>query len=145
MKKEPLIHSHIEDCLPEDHKFSHETIYCTDCERMVHASWVETGKGNYCVPCFSMLSEVDGLDDDYMIEPTQDQIKEMVDRFLCWKLPKDFSPDAGISFNPTKPYEGDEFGNSWWPIGTNLLYAGQAEEMIRFILGISNKDKDNQK
>jgi hypothetical protein len=30
-------------------------------------------------------------------------IDQMVDRFLSWKLPKDFSPDAGISFKPTKP------------------------------------------
>lgn len=35
-------------------------------------------------------------------------IDKMVDRFLCWKLPKDFAPDAGISFKPTKPdsYDG---------------------------------------
>lgn len=66
-----------------------------------------------------------------------DQIKEMVNRFLVWKLPKDFYPDAGISFKPSNgiPYEGDEYGNSWWPIGTNLFHAGQAEEMIRHMLG----------
>lgn len=26
------------------------------------------------------------------------QVKHMVDRFLGWRLPDDFSPDAGISF-----------------------------------------------
>lgn len=60
--------------------------------------------------------------------------KAMVDRFLGWKLPKDFGPDAGISFNPTKPYEGDEFGNSWWPVGTNLLTADQALAMFKHCL-----------
>lgn len=55
----------------------------------------------------------------------------MVDRFLGWKLPEDFSPDAGISFKPTKPY--DEPG--WWPVGTNLLHAGQAKEMLQHVVG----------
>jgi len=61
-------------------------------------------------------------------------IDEIVNRFLGWKLPKDFCPDAGISFKPTKPYEGDEYGNSWWPIGTNLLTADQARAMVKYML-----------
>ncbi len=68
------------------------------------------------------------------VATTDDLVREMVGRFLSWKLPKDFSPDAGISFNPTKPFEGDERGNSWWPMGTNLLHAAQAEEMVRHML-----------
>ena len=68
---------------------------------------------------------------------TEDQISEMVNRFLNWKLPKDFWPDAGISFKPTKPYDGDEYGNSWWPAGTNLLTADQAREMIVHMLAES--------
>ena len=66
---------------------------------------------------------------------TDDQIKQMVDRFLCWKLPSNFTPDGGISFNP-------EFNVEWnakqglppqrhEPIGTNLFDASQAEEMVR--------------
>lgn len=35
-----------------------------------------------------------------MLSMTKDQIKHMVDRFLGWKLPESFSPDAGISFEP---------------------------------------------
>lgn len=66
----------------------------------------------------------------------EQDIDQMVNRFLSWKLPKDFCPDAGISFKPTKPYEGDELGNSWWPIGTNLLTAVQAREMIKHIIGV---------
>ena len=57
---------------------------------------------------------------------------DMVSRFLGWKLPKDFGPDAGISFNPTKPDGFEEPG--WWPIGTNLLTAPQAREMLENIL-----------
>jgi hypothetical protein len=54
-------------------------------------------------------------------------IKKMVDRFLGWKLPKDFYPDAGISFKqPSNP--------EWWPIGTNLLTADQAKAMFEYCL-----------
>lgn len=55
----------------------------------------------------------------------------MVDRFLGWKLPPDFAPDAGISFKPTKPY--DEPG--WWPTGTNLFHAEQTKEMLQHVVG----------
>lgn len=54
-------------------------------------------------------------------------IDEMVSRFLCWKLPKDFAPDCGISFNPSKAHVVLDV----WPTGTNLLHAGQAQEMFR--------------
>lgn len=62
------------------------------------------------------------------------QVDAMVNKFLAWKLPEHFHPDAGISFTPTKPYTGDEYGNSWWPVGTNLFTADQAREMILHIL-----------
>lgn len=62
-----------------------------------------------------------------------DLVKEAVNKFLGWKLPKDFSPDCGISFkknfNENTPYP---MTNE--PTGTNLLHAGQAKEMIEFIL-----------
>lgn len=32
--------------------------------------------------------------------PTEAQIKHMVERFLNWRLPENFNPDAGISFEP---------------------------------------------
>jgi hypothetical protein len=66
---------------------------------------------------------------------TEADVNAIVNRFLAWKLPKDFCPDAGISFVPSKPYEGDEYGNSWWPIGTNLLTAEQAKAMFVHALG----------
>jgi len=51
-------------------------------------------------------------------------IKAMVNAFLAWKLPHDFSPDGGIVFDPSHT----------WPTGTNLLTATQAEELIRHLL-----------
>jgi hypothetical protein len=69
---------------------------------------------------------------------TEDQIKHMVSRFLQWRLPANFSPDAGISFTP-------EFNVEWnakrgkppqrhEPVGTNLFDAVQAEAMVRHML-----------
>ncbi|WP_404633963.1 hypothetical protein [Dyella ginsengisoli] len=55
-------------------------------------------------------------------------IKTMVDRFLSWRRPDAFRPDAGVSFTrPDNP--------AWWPVGTNLLDADQAEQMVRYMLG----------
>lgn len=69
----------------------------------------------------------------------EDLVPEMVSRFLSWKLPKDFYPDAGISF------KADYNENTQWPmkhepLGTNLFHAGQAEGMIRHMLGLSPKE-----
>ncbi len=64
---------------------------------------------------------------------TDAQIKHMVDRFLGWKLPEDFHPDAGISFKPTfndhlpTPMKHE-------PSGTNLFHAQQAEAMVRHMI-----------
>jgi hypothetical protein len=56
---EPRIWSHITDVLPDDHPLAWTSVYCTACKDMVHASnnecmttWVETGKGGYCLACF---------------------------------------------------------------------------------------------
>jgi len=60
--KEPIIHSHITDILDEDHPLADTTIYCDKCKEMLHASenecmqsWIETGKGNFCLTCFSKM------------------------------------------------------------------------------------------
>jgi hypothetical protein len=55
-------------------------------------------------------------------------VGKMVDRFLGWKLPQDFYPDAGISFAAPQIAHG-------WPTGTNLLHAGQATEMFEHAVG----------
>jgi len=61
--------------------------------------------------------------------------EEMVGRFLGWKLPKDFHPDAGISFTPYDPPEYPQMREQCWPIGTNLLTAVQARAMLEFVVG----------
>ena len=56
---------------------------------------------------------------------------EMVARFLAWKLPHDFSPDCYIRFDR----EAADAGS--WPVGTNLLTASQASDMLKHVLGIA--------
>ena len=64
---------------------------------------------------------------------TEAQIKHMVDRFLCWKLPENFSPDAGISF--TRDFNvNTAYPMKHEPIGTNLFDAQQADAMVRHML-----------
>ena len=62
-----------------------------------------------------------------------DQIKYMVERFLNWKLPENFSPDAGISFKPTfNEHLPTPMRHN--PSGTNLFDASQAEAMVRHMI-----------
>lgn len=61
-----------------------------------------------------------------------EQIKHMVNQFLKWKLPEDFQPDNGISFQPT--YNSLNGPRKNEPSGTNLLDANQAEVMIRNLI-----------
>ena len=56
----------------------------------------------------------------------------MVSRFLCWKLPKDFHPDGGMVFIPTR---GRGYDSPHWPVGTNLLTAEQAGQMLKHVTG----------
>lgn len=65
-----------------------------------------------------------------------DQIKFMVDRFLQWKLPTDFHPDCGIHFDADAAIKLDPRNGKYEPVGTNLLSATQAEEMVRFMLNV---------
>lgn len=58
------------------------------------------------------------------------QIEKIVNKFLTWQLPKDFSPDCGINFTPP-PKDSPEY---FWPVGTNLFTAEQAKNMIKYIL-----------
>lgn len=62
-----------------------------------------------------------------------DQIKYMVDRFLGWRLPENFNPDAGISFKPDFN-EHTAYPMKHKPVGTNLFDADQAEKMIRYLV-----------
>lgn len=74
---------------------------------------------------------------------TDEQIKHMVNRFLGWRLPENFRPDAGISFNPEYNSDFNRLHglppSRHQPIGTNLLDAEQAEAMIRYLVeGLPN-------
>lgn len=64
---------------------------------------------------------------------TDDQIKHMAERFLSWKLPANFSPDAGIVFNRVSNF-GTPSEYVHQPTGTNLFDYTQAESMVRHML-----------
>ena len=67
-----------------------------------------------------------------------EQIKHMVSRFLGWRLPENFNPDAGITFNPNYN-EHTAYPMKHEPVGTNLFDATQAEQMVRYMIeGISD-------
>lgn len=71
-------------------------------------------------------------------------IEEMVNRFLSWKLPSDFSPDCGITFkriyNETSPFGPQNHE----PTGTNLLSGIQARQMVEHIAGRTGKSLSEQ-
>jgi hypothetical protein len=54
---------------------------------------------------------------------------EMVSRFLCWPLPKTFSPDCCIAFDRESASRLPT-----WPMGTNLLNADEARQMLEHVL-----------
>lgn len=64
---------------------------------------------------------------------TEAQTKHMVSRFLGWRLPENFSPDAGISFKKTFN-EHTAHPMKHEPVGTNLFDATQAEAMVRYMI-----------
>jgi hypothetical protein len=64
---------------------------------------------------------------------TEDQIKHMVGRFLVWKLPENFTPDGGISFEKTFN-KGTPHERNHEPSGTNLFDGTQAEAMVRHMI-----------
>lgn len=64
---------------------------------------------------------------------TEDQIKHLTSRFLNWRLPENFAPDAGISFKP-EFNEHTAHPMRHQPYGTNLLDYTQAEAMVRHMV-----------
>ena len=61
------------------------------------------------------------------------QIKHMAERFLGWKLPENFNPDAGISFKPTfNDHLDPPMRHN--PTGTNLFDYTQAVAMVRHMI-----------
>lgn len=69
---------------------------------------------------------------------TDMQIRAMTQRFLRWKLPADFHPDAGIKFEPEFNVEYNASKglppHRHEPLGTNLFTYTQAEAMIRHLV-----------
>jgi hypothetical protein len=62
---------------------------------------------------------------------SEEQIKYMAERFLCWKLPEHFHPDNGIKFVPLDPWHTSHPNKTaHWPVGTNLFDYTQAVEMV---------------
>jgi hypothetical protein len=59
---------------------------------------------------------------------------EMVSRFLCWRLPDDFAPDAGITFKRVYNESSPMGPSVHEPVGTNLLTAPQARAMLEHVL-----------
>lgn len=72
---------------------------------------------------------------------TDAQIKQIVERFLNWKLPSDFAPDGGVSFEPIGS-KGTPHEFRREPVGTNLLNYQQAEAMVRHMLADSRADRE---
>lgn len=57
------------------------------------------------------------------------QIKHMAEQFLRWKLPENFNPDGGISFEPIGN-AGSQYEFKREPTGTNLFDYTQAKAMV---------------
>lgn len=64
---------------------------------------------------------------------TDEQIKHMVERFLGWRLPENFSPDDGISFKAAFN-EHTAHPMRHEPHGTNLFDYEQAQTMVRYMI-----------
>jgi hypothetical protein len=60
---EPRFHSHITDRLAKDHPLATRRVSCERCEAILHVqsnscirTWVESGRGNYCLYCFLVVA-----------------------------------------------------------------------------------------
>jgi hypothetical protein len=69
----------------------------------------------------------------------KDLIQHITERFLGWKLPEDFAPDGGISFEPLFN-KGTKYEMRHEPSGTNLLNYDQAYKMVEYCLDLLFKD-----
>ena len=61
--REPRIHSHVTGRLPDTHPLARSRVSCKRCESIVHLAsnscmltWIETGRGNFCLPCFAVIA-----------------------------------------------------------------------------------------
>ncbi len=70
-----------------------------------------------------------------MSDKYKELLEGLTNSFLGWKLPDDFMPDGGISFEAPV----SEFS---WPVGTNLLTHAQAVSMFDYLLRGANPALD---
>lgn len=90
-------------------------------------------KGNTVLPATPPApSAASGIQLRKYVGITDDQIKYMVERFLRWRLPENFSPDCGISF--TRFAGTHEHPHEYKPVGTNLLDFQQATAMVWYMV-----------
>ena len=61
--REPRLHSHVTDRLPDRHPLARSRVRCDRCESLLHLpsnscmrTWVETGVGNFCLRCFALTA-----------------------------------------------------------------------------------------
>lgn len=87
--REPIIHSHIIDSLPEMDERAYDEVFCKDCNAMVHApnnecmiTWVETGVGEWCLSCFALLEWSDLLDEKHALPDLPQESDDDVERGL---------------------------------------------------------------
>ena len=85
--KEPQIHSHIEDGLPDEHPLAGECVYCAKCNAMVHANnnecmqtWIETEFGNYCSLCFEFSDHMEFLEENLALAQ---ELKKHFNKSVC--------------------------------------------------------------
>ena len=60
------------------------------------------------------------------------RIKRRVDRLLQWKLPENFNPGGGISFEKAISKDRPSWPQKNEPIGADLVDRTQAEQMVRY-------------
>ena len=60
---EPQLHTHVLDSLAETHPLAYARVHCDRCNTLLHLqsnscmrTWLETGRGNYCVRCFLLVA-----------------------------------------------------------------------------------------
>ena len=61
--REPLLHSHVADGLPEAHPLAQTRVRCARCNDLLHLqsnscmrTWIESGRGNFCLRCFVLTA-----------------------------------------------------------------------------------------
>lgn len=108
---------------------------------LIYAEWMPYQKGQ-AAKTEAVESELRELRPSGVVMPPKlDALQAMVDRFLGWKLPVDFWPDAGISF---APHASQTHDSPYWPTGTNLLHAGQALEMFKHCVGLPEAEIESK-